>query len=187
MSFFARLKDVWAKQNLTVKVSWLGLDQAGKTTIIKRITSGDFEAGTKRTLGMNVDEFESGGINFVAWDIGGQLTFRDTLWEAYISGSMGLVYVIDAADAERFPEAKEELWKFVINNPRVQGIPILILANKQDLAEAHSAGQVARALDLHKVTIHSYAIVPTSAKSGFNVEEALEWLRQRITEKIKTI
>ncbi|MFW9993812.1 MAG: ADP-ribosylation factor family protein [Candidatus Odinarchaeota archaeon] len=187
MSFFSRLKDIWAKQSLTVKVSWIGLDRAGKTTIIRRITSGEFEEGTKRTLGMNVDEFKSGGIRFVAWDIGGQVTFRDALWDAYISGSMGLVYVIDAAAPDRFPEAKAELWKFVINNPKVHGIPILILANKQDLPEAKSAGQVARSLDLHIVTHHSYAIVPTSAKSGFNVEEAMEWLRQRITEKIKTI
>ncbi|MHA2297520.1 MAG: ADP-ribosylation factor family protein [Candidatus Hodarchaeales archaeon] len=185
MSFLSRLKDIWAKEKLTVKVSWIGLDQAGKTTLIRRITTGHFDDGTKRTLGMNVDEFTSSGIRFVAWDIGGQVTFRESLWESYISGSMGLIYVIDAADPDRFPEAKEELWKFVINNPKVTGIPILVLANKQDLPVAQTAGLVARSLDLHKVTDHSYAIVPTSAKSGFNVEEALEWLRRRMTEKIK--
>jgi len=61
---------------------------------------------------------------------------------------------------------------------------MLILANKQDLPAARSAGEVARSLDLHKVTKQSYAIVPVSAASGFNLEDALEWLRQRITEQL---
>ena len=89
---------------------------------------------------------------------------------------------MDSADPDRFEEAQRELWKYVIENHSIGDIPILILANKQDLPEAKSAGEVARALDLHKLTKHSYAIVPTSAQSGFNLEDALEWLRQRITE-----
>ncbi len=177
-----------AKKQRTVKVTWIGLDHAGKTTIVKHISHGIFDDRTVRTLGMNVDEFESegpgGSVKFVCWDIGGQVTFRDALWTSYMSGSMGVIYVVDSAAHHRFDEAKQELWRFVIDNKAVKEIPILVLANKQDLEGAASAGHVARALDLHKVTTHSYAIFPTSAKSGFNLEEALEWLRQRIMEKI---
>jgi small GTP-binding protein len=136
---------------------------------------------------MNVDEFSSGNVRFISWDIGGQQAFRESLWESYMAGSMGIVYVIDSAERTRFIEAKIELWKYVLDNPRVHNIPILVLANKQDLESAASAGEVARALNLHKVTTHSYAIVPTSAKTGFNVEEGLEWLRQRVTEKLETL
>ena len=143
---------------------------------------------SKDTQFENVDEFESeapgGSIKFVCWDIGGQITFRDALWTSYMSGSMGVIYVVDSAAHHRFDEAKQELWRYVIDNKGVKDIPILVLANKQDLEGAASAGHVARALDLHKVTTHSYAIFPTSAKSGFNLEEALEWLRQRILEKM---
>ena len=184
MSFISRLSRIVARHKRTVKVSWLFLDRAGKTTILTRITQGVFEDNTVRTLGMNVDEFSSGDVSFVSWDIGGQVSFRSTLWESYMSGSMGVIYVVDSEDTERFEEAKRELWTYVIDNPKVENIPILVLANKQDLEGAASAGEVARALDLHKVTVHSYAIMPTSAKTGFNVEEALEWLRQRITERI---
>jgi signal recognition particle receptor subunit beta len=100
---------------------------------------------------------------------------------------MGIVYVVDSADKSRIDEAKTELWKYVLDNDKVENIPILVLANKQDLPDAASAGEVARGLNLHKVTTHSYAIVPTSAKTGFNVEEGLEWLRQRVTEKIELL
>lgn len=185
MSFLKRLKTFMGKKSKqTVKVSWIGLDYAGKSTIIKRVTQGLFSDDTKRTLGLNVDEFESEGIKFVCWDIGGQTVFRDSLWESYIAGSSGIIFVVDSSAPDRFPEAQKELWKYVIENQSVGDIPILILANKQDLPEARSAGEVARALDLHKLTKHSYAIVPTSAASGFNLEDALEWLRQRITEQI---
>ena len=184
MSFFKRLKDAITKKKTTVKVAWVGLDYSGKSTIIKRITQGVFSDDTKRTLGLNVDEFASDNIKFVCWDIGGQQVFRDSLWDAYIAGSSGIIYVVDSAAPERFEESRTELWKWVIENVKVGDIPILILANKQDLPEARSAGEVARALDLHKVVKHSYAIVPCSAASGFNLEDALEWLRQRITEML---
>ncbi len=186
MSFLAKLRNIYRKKRLTVKIAWLGLDHAGKTTIIKRIMTGEFDSSTIRTLGLNVNEFSDAdsGVKFISWDLGGQETFRDSLWQSYLAGSMGVIYVVDSADRSRFEEAKQELWKYVINNPQVDDIPILILANKQDLPNAASAGEVARALDLHKVVKQSYAIIPTSAKTGFNIEEGLEWLRQRILEKL---
>ena len=176
MSFLKRLKTFMGKKSKqTVKVSWIGLDYAGKSTIIKRVTQGLFSDDTKRTLGLNVDEFESEGIKFVCWDIGGQTVFRHSLWESYIAGSSGIIFVVDSSAPDRFPEAQKELWKYVIENQSVGDIPILILANKQDLPEARSAGEVARALDLHKLTKHSYAIVRSTAASGFNLDVALEW------------
>ena len=75
----------------------------------------------------------------------------------------------------------------MIQNKEVHKIPILILANKQDKENAATAGEVARSMMLHKVEDHSYAILPTSAANGFNVMEALEWIRQRLTEKIKDL
>ena len=79
------------------------------------------------------------------------------------------------------------MWKYVLDNPSVKdnSVPILILANKQDLPTSRNAGEIARALKLHTVTNQSYAIFPCSAKTAFNLEEALEWLRQRIVETLK--
>ncbi len=189
MSFLARLRIFRAKKDRLIKVSWLGLDRAGKTTLIKRIIHGDFDENTNiRTMGMNVEEISTkDNIRMICWDLGGQETFRDALWHQYLKGSMGVIYVIDAADRERFPLAKKELWYHVIENPMVKKIPILILANKQDLDDVASPGEVARAMGLHMVMNHSYAIFPTSAASGFNVSEALEWVRQRLVEKMESL
>ncbi len=190
MSFIARLRKRIQKERQAIKISWLGLDHAGKTTILKRLSQGVFDERNVRTMGMDVHQVLLPGVSgtkpiqMVAWDLGGQITFRESLWESYMRGSMGVVYVVDAADPDRFPEAKMELWKYVINNPQTTGIPILVLANKQDLPNAQPPGKVAYALDLHKVYNHSYSIMPTSAKTGFNIQEALEWLKQRVIAKL---
>lgn len=181
MSFIHRLSKLRRKD--TVKVAWIGLDYSGKTTLVKRVCQGSFDDDLKRTLGLNVDEFYSDNVKFVSWDIGGQPIFRDALWESYIAGSSGIIFVVDSADEERFEEARTELWKWVIKNRKIEHVPILILANKQDLPEARSAGMIARKLHLHKVINNSFAILPCSAVSGFNLDESVEWLRQRIKDQ----
>ncbi len=186
MGFMAKLRARMAKKQRTVKVSWVGLDKAGKTTIIEKMKTGEFNANTKRTLGMTVEQFELKGksLTFLSWDIGGQISFRSSLWEAYMAGSMGVIFVIDAADVDRLNEAKIEIWRYVLDNKNLNNVPILILANKQDLPTALPPGKIATALDLQKVRDTSFMILPTSAKTGFNLEEALEWLGQRISAQI---
>jgi len=184
MSFIDRLRSFRTKQTRIVKISWLGLDHAGKSTIIKRITQGIFSEESNRTLGLNVDQFTSESVKFLSWDVGGQIAFRDSLWNDYVVGSAGIIFVVDSTDVNRFIEARQELWKYIITNPKIHQVPILIIANKQDLPAAKSAGEVARALNLQKVIDRSYAIFPTSAATGFNLNDAIDWLRQRITEKL---
>lgn len=185
MSFFDELKKQLATKELTVKVAWVGLDGAGKTTLLKRLTEGIFKDGMNRTLGMNIEEFKNEGVRFVCWDIGGQISFREALWKTYIAGSMGLVFVVDSANKERFNEAKGSIWDNVI--PTLPNeLPILIIANKQDKTDAKTVGEIIRKLDLSKLE-NPFAVVPASAKTGFNVDIAFEWLNKRITEQIELL
>lgn len=104
-----------------------------------------------------------------------------------MAGSMGVIFVVDAADTDRLEEAKQEIWRHVLGNRNLKHVPLLVLANKQDLPNALSAGRIATALDLQKVVDTSFMILPTSAKTGFNLEQALEWLGQRISARIATM
>lgn len=112
------------KRKIIAKLAWLGLDFAGKTTTIMKITRGVFNEQTKRTMGMNVSEFDSQNAHFVCWDLGGQDVFREYLWQSYVNGSSGIVFVVDATASERFSEAKQELWRWVIENPFIKNVPI---------------------------------------------------------------
>ena len=181
MSFLNALRTYLRKEKRLAKVVWLGLDFAGKTTLIRRVMTSEFKPNTRRTLGLNVDEFSlDQSLKMVCWDIGGQQVFRETLWVSYIDEASGIVFVVDSSDQNRFSEAKDELWRIILSNPKVKNIPILVLANKQDLPTAVNEGALAKALDLDKVVSASFAIMACSAATGQNIIEGMEWIQERI-------
>lgn len=71
------------------------------------------------------------GVNFLVWDVGGQEKLRP-LWKSYTRCTDGIIFVVDSCDIERLEEAKMELTR-TARSPDNAGVPILILANKQDL------------------------------------------------------
>ena len=184
MDFLTRFKSTLIRRRYKAKLTWLGLDHAGKTTLIRRIITGEFNENLQRTMGLDLNRIIVHGdpeIEFVSWDLGGQIAFRSSIWISYLEGSDAIIFVVDAADRERFEEAKHALWSFVIKNKTIdERIPILILANKQDLPNALDVGILANSLELHKAELHSYMILGVSALSGKGIQEALDWLGQRV-------
>ena len=102
MSLLVKLRSSFMPKSKVIKISFIGLDKAGKSSILKWILEERFdETNDRRTIGMEVAKFHSAGIEFVAWDIGGQRGFRETIWESYLHGSRAVIYVIDATDKMR--------------------------------------------------------------------------------------
>ena len=104
------------------------------TTQLQRIST---------TVGLNIGKIDVGSIRMLFWDLGGQEELQ-TLWDKYYAESHGIIYLIDSADPERFEESKEAFVK-MIDSEHLEWVPLLILANKQDLPEAKSI------LDIKKV------------------------------------
>ncbi|KAI5191541.1 hypothetical protein NEMIN01_1567 [Nematocida minor] len=116
------------------KVLMLGLDNAGKTTILyllhfKAIEGSD--TTTVPTVGFNIETIKIGNVGIIVWDIGGQHKIR-SLWEFYTDGLSGMVYVIDIQDSERWETAVQELTRMLSNSGRPTRYPVLIIANKID-------------------------------------------------------
>lgn len=192
MGLLLRLRNIFLAKNYKGKIIWLGLDNAGKTTIIRRLTSGIFESKLSRTMGLNVDEFtfkfeSDESLELMSWDLGGQTYFRTSLWKAYMEDAHGIVFVIDASDTNRLDEAGRELWRYVLDLPSesMKNVPILILANKQDLSGAVNPTLLAKSLNLHKVTHNSFTLIPVSAETGLNLQKALNWLVDHILISIR--
>lgn len=136
----------------------IGLDSAGKTSLLYRLKLGEF-VQTIPTKGFNMERIKvptenSKSTAFQVWDVGGQDKLRP-LWKSYTRRMDGLVFVVDAAEAERMEEAKVELHR-IARSGENQGVPLLVLANKQDLHGAMSAAQVTRPLPLWEVLISSF-------------------------------
>lgn len=95
-----------------LNVFLVGLDAAGKTTILYKLKLGEIVT-TIPTIGFNVETVEYKNICFTVWDVGGQDKIRP-LWRHYFQNTQGLIFVVDSNDRERITEAQDELQKMVI-------------------------------------------------------------------------
>jgi ADP-ribosylation factor-like protein 3 len=120
-------------------IRFLGLDNAGKTTILKAL-SDENPTNIAPTRGFNVKQIKRGNIEFDIWDIGGQKALR-AYWSGYYDKVRGLVWVIDSADSRRMEETGYEL-AALLQEEKLAGVPVLVLANKQDLATASQPDDV---------------------------------------------
>ena len=89
----------------------VGLDAAGKTTILYKLKLGEVVT-TIPTIGFNVETVEYRNISFTVWDVGGQDKIR-TLWRHYYQNTEGLIFVVDSNDRDRISDAKQELHKML--------------------------------------------------------------------------
>ncbi|CAH9070155.1 unnamed protein product [Cuscuta europaea] len=116
--------------NSEMRVVMLGLDAAGKTTILYKLHIGEV-LSTVPTIGFNVEKVQYKNVIFTVWDVGGQEKLRP-LWRHYFNNTDGLIYVVDSLDRERIGRAKEE-FQAIIKDPFMLNAVILVFANKQDM------------------------------------------------------
>ena len=64
-------------------------------------------------------------------DLGGHQQVR-RVWSDYYQSVDAVVFMVDAADPARLPEAAEELKRVLADNQLISGVPIAVLANKVD-------------------------------------------------------
>jgi len=155
-----------------LRIVVLGLDNAGKTTILKKLSDED-TTQIMPTQGFNIKSLQHEGFKLNVWDIGGQKTIR-AYWRNYFENTQALVYVIDSTDRRRLDETGEEL-STLMEEEKLAGVPVLIFANKQDLATAMPAKEIAELLNLHNIRDRQWQIQACSAKTGEGLQNGLEW------------
>ena len=117
------------------KIIFLGLDNAGKTSILMRLKT-DRITTSCATFHPYTEELVLGNIRFKALDIGG-LEGAEKTWKEFLPNIDGIIYVIDAADRERFSKCKKIL-ESLLTAPEFYKIPIVIFGNKNDKKDAVS-------------------------------------------------
>ncbi|XP_047232157.1 ADP-ribosylation factor-like protein 4D [Girardinichthys multiradiatus] len=168
----------------------IGLDSAGKTSLLYRLKLKEF-VKTIPTKGFNMEKIKvavgaSRATNFQVWDVGGQEKLRP-LWKSYTRRTDGIVFVVDSTELERLEEAKVELHK-ITRTSENQGVPVLILANKQDLDSALSISEVEKLLSVHELSIYTlYHVQGCSAVDGQGLQTGLEKLYEMILKRKKTV
>ncbi|KAH6636484.1 P-loop containing nucleoside triphosphate hydrolase protein [Chaetomium tenue] len=178
----------------------LGLDNAGKTTFHEQVKSIFVPDGpapnlqTVPTVGQNVSTIVLPDMYLKLWDVGGQLSLRK-LWQSYYASCHAIVFIIDSTDigdgslehdaTGRLEECRLVL-EDVLQNSEAEGVPLLILANKQDREDCVEVvrikeGLVKRVFEGEKSGgIRDSRVLPVSALTGTGVKEAVDWVRSRV-------
>ncbi|XP_044533630.1 ADP-ribosylation factor-like protein 4D [Gracilinanus agilis] len=166
----------------------IGLDSAGKTSLLYRLKFKEFVQSVP-TKGFNTEKIRmplggSRAITFQVWDVGGQEKLRP-LWRSYTRRTDGMVFVVDATEAERLEEAKIELHRISRASDN-QGVPVLVLANKQDRPGALSPAEVEKRLAVKELATATLTYVQgCSAVDGLGLQPGLERLYEMILKRKK--
>jgi len=202
-----------ANNRIEYSILVLGLDNAGKTTLleqIKALPSNQTPSAphhpnlkTVPTVGQNVSTISLPDLYLKIWDVGGQHSLRG-LWQSYYASCHAIIFVLDSSDvgdaelsnlAEangatiddtgRLEECRMVL-EDVLQNADAEGVPLLVLANKQDREDCVEVvrikeGFVRKVFEGEKGSaLRDSRVLPCSALTGTGVEEAVEWVRSRV-------
>ncbi|KAL5016044.1 hypothetical protein ScPMuIL_005633 [Solemya velum] len=161
----------------------LGLDNAGKTTYLEQ-TKIQFNKNYQgmnlnkitSTVGLNIGKITIGKVLLNFWDLGGQEELQ-SLWDKYYAESHAIIYIVDSSDRERIGESKEAFDKMIASEA-LRGVPLLMLANKQDLKECINVADVRKVFNPVPQLIgqRECKVRGVSALKGDGVNDGIEWL-----------
>lgn len=140
----------------------LGLDGAGKTSLLYCLSTGVLEQDTQPTQGFNAVSISKDNLNIEFLEIGGKEDLRP-YWQRYMSKALLLVFVVDSANPQLFPVAKKHLHELLASHPR---LPLMLLANKQDLPGSCSITDLHDALSLSEIGERQLLLIGTHVKKG---------------------
>ncbi|XP_066498422.1 ADP-ribosylation factor-like protein 9 [Hoplias malabaricus] len=125
----------------------LGLEGAGKTSLLHCFATGSLEQDVTTTQGFNAVSINKEDLQIEFLEIGGVEKLRD-YWQRYLKKARILVFVVDSADPAHFPLAKTHLHRLLAVNPY---LPLVLLANKQDVPGAYGVTDMYECLALDSV------------------------------------
>lgn len=155
------------------KVIIVGLDNAGKTTILYQFLMNEV-VHTSPTIGSNVEEIVCKNVRFFMWDIGGQESLRSS-WQTYYANTHFVLLVIDSTDRERLAMSHQEL-NLMLDHDDLKKSNILVLANKQDVRGCMTAAEISKTLKLHDIKDHNWHIQSCCALTGEGLNAGLQWM-----------
>ncbi|KAH6890577.1 P-loop containing nucleoside triphosphate hydrolase protein [Thelonectria olida] len=159
------LRMFWAME---MEVTMVGLQNAGKTSLLRVLAGGEFTLDSIPTVGFNMKKVQRGHVTLKCWDIGGQPRFR-TMWERYCRGVSAIVFIVDIADIELIPQAKEELHD-LMGRKTLAGIPLLLTVD-----------ELIEELNLKAIKGREVCCYGISAKEETNLDAVVEFLMKWAT------
>ena len=172
----------WYIGKRKVNVLFLGLDNAGKTTLLHLMRNGTIVAAEPTTFPTN-EPFTVGSVTFNACDVGGHDAVR-RMWKSYLHGIDGIVFVVDASDQARMAEASLELQTLMEDETlRANQVPFLVLANKTDKPDAIKV-EMAMYAELGNISVsNNWNLFMCSVVHKRGVQEGFTWFGAQLAAR----
>ncbi|XP_006901405.1 PREDICTED: ADP-ribosylation factor-like protein 14-like [Elephantulus edwardii] len=168
-----------------VQILLLGLDSAGKSTLLYKLKFGQ-DIITMPTIGFNVEMIElEKSFSLTVWDVGGQSRMRN-LWTCYCENADGLAYVVDCTDQRRLDDSRRE-FEHILKNEHIKNVPVVLLANKQDVPEALTAMDITRLFKVKQLcSDRNWYVQPCCAITGEGLAEGFRKLTGFVKSHMKS-
>nr|XP_005546315.2 ADP-ribosylation factor-like protein 14 isoform X2 [Macaca fascicularis] len=151
------------------------------------IVSGHSKKQRKKVRkGFNVEMIElERSLSLTVWDVGGQEKMR-TVWGCYCENTDGLVYVVDSTDKQRLEESRRQ-FEHILKNEHIKNVPVVLLANKQDMPGALTAEDITRMFKVKKLcSDRNWYVQPCCALTGDGLAQGFRKLTGFVKSHMKS-
>ncbi|KAG2278149.1 hypothetical protein Bca52824_060704 [Brassica carinata] len=154
-AFLNWLRSLFFKHEM--ELSLIGLQNAGKTSLVNVVATGGYSEDMIPTVGFNMRKVTK------------------DMWERYCRSVSAIVYVVDAADPDNLSVSKSELHD-LLSKTSLNGIPLLVLGNKIDKPGALSKDDLTEEMELKSLTDREVCCFMISCKNSTNIDQVIDWL-----------
>ena len=160
--------------DMIFKVVLIGDTSVGKTNILSKYLSNEFDPDSKATVGVEFGtkdfKIENNIVKVQIWDTAGQERYR-SITNAYYKGAKGSLLVYDITNPKSFENLDK--WLSDLKSNAEEKLSIILIGNKSDLEEER---KITIEQGKEKAEFYKLAFMETSALNGNNIEKAFNEL-----------
>ena len=160
--------------DMIFKIVLIGDTSVGKTNILSKYLTDEFDAKSKATVGVEFGvknfKIENNIVKVQIWETAGEERYR-SITNAYYKGAKGSLLIYDITNKKSFENV--EKWISDLKANADEDISMILLGNKTDLEDKRV---VTTEEGKNKAELYKFAFMETSALNGSNIEKAFNEL-----------
>jgi len=162
-----------------LKVVMVGDSGVGKSCLLKRFASNEWQDGYISTIGVDFEivslNLQDQIVKLQIWDTAGQERFHN-ITTSYYRGAHAIMLVYDITSSQSFQNVTAN-WLEQIRMYASRECVILLVGNKSDLSGNNRQIHYTQAKEV--ANHYELDVMEASAKDGTNVDQAFHWLAEK--------
>ncbi|KYR02740.1 ADP-ribosylation factor-related protein [Tieghemostelium lacteum] len=173
-----------SKEMACHKILLIGLSGSGKTTLLYQLKLQQVVIAVP-SIAFNVEKIQHADCIFEIFDVGGNLK---STWIHHYEATDAIAFVMDATNRTNLKDIKFEL-DLMFKDKTLDGVPLLLIANKQDQSNPMKSEEIIRELQLNDIKDRDWHVQPCTAiqtvSEGGGLHDALVYLSDIVEKKKK--